>query len=149
MEFVLDEGLTYGVRPDAAAGVRKDAGVVVDAKADTDACAELCEDVCDNDDANVDLHLALDADVDAMPVPVSGRFFNVNELKAMAIVEAVHSGKHLQHTRQFQRRDGIVVEVDTLWNLARNGLLEDYCLAFACDALGDTRPALFASEINN
>ena len=59
MEYVWDEALIYGVQPDAATGVREDAGVVVDAEAGTDAGAELCENVCDNADVDSDLQIAL------------------------------------------------------------------------------------------
>ena len=59
----------------------------------------------------------------------------MNELKAMAILEAVRSGGRLQQRLQLVR-DGRVVQLDTLGELGlEDGLLEDYCLAFACDAV--------------
>ena len=72
MEYVWDEALIYGVQPDAATGVREDAGVVVDAEAGTDAGAELCENVRAHEDVNVDSPIALGTDVGAISVVVSG-----------------------------------------------------------------------------
>ena len=99
MEVVLDEALIYGVRPDAATAVREDAAVAVDADADTDATA----------------------DADLFPV-FSGRVLCVNELKAMALLEAVHSRERLQQ-QGIRRCDGTIVEANIFsrWGIMKDG----------------------------
>ena len=71
MEFVLDEALLHSVRPAVATSVREEVG------------------------ADVAVDVDVDVDVDCSPV-FSGRLLSANELRAMAILEAVHSRARLQ-----------------------------------------------------
>ncbi len=62
----------------------------------------------------------------------------MNELKAMAILEAVHSEEFVRR-RCPRRCDGQIIEVDTPLRVGlHEGWLEEYCLAFAIDAAGTT-----------
>ena len=82
---------------------------------------------------DVDVVVDVDVDVDCSPV-FSGRLLSANELKAMAILEAVHSRARLQE-QCYRLCDGKLVEADTFCKLGHyEGWLEEYCLGFALNA---------------
>jgi len=120
LEYVWDEALLHTVQADFVTGAREDA----DVDSGGDACAEMRENVNEYDDATIDLHFQPGVVVDATPVSVSGQVFHVNALRAMAILEAVHSGARMEQ-RFMLLDDGRRVQMDTLLKLAScDGLLE-------------------------
>ena len=78
--------------------------------------------------------VAVGAAVDVASIPVfSGRSISVNELKAMAILEAVHTNARLQESCK-RLCGGRFVEADSFQKVVQHeGWLEEYCLAFALD----------------